>query len=46
MENQKLAVWIGSSLDDLRDFPTEVRRVMGSPSTTHRMVASILTPKP
>src|SRR5438034_4588281 len=26
---QKPAVWIGSSLEDLRAFPDEVRRVMG-----------------
>jgi phage-related protein len=26
---QKPTVWIGSSLDDLRAFPDEVRRVMG-----------------
>jgi len=26
---QKPAIWIGSSRDDLRDFPDEVRRVMG-----------------
>jgi phage-related protein len=29
MKPQKPAVWIGSSLDDLREFPDEVRRVMG-----------------
>ena len=26
---QKPAIWIGSSRDDLRTFPDEVRRVMG-----------------
>jgi len=29
MAAQKPAVWIGSSLDDPRAFPDEVRRVMG-----------------
>lgn len=29
MNAQKPAVWIGSSRDDLRAFPDEVRRVMG-----------------
>ncbi len=29
MITQKPAVWIGPSLDDLRAFPDEVRRVMG-----------------
>jgi phage-related protein len=29
MTAQKPTVWIGSSLDDLRKFPDEVRRVMG-----------------
>jgi phage-related protein len=29
MKDQKPAVWIGSSKDDLREFPSEVRRVMG-----------------
>jgi phage-related protein len=29
MKPQKPAVWIGSSLDDLREFPDEMRRVMG-----------------
>jgi phage-related protein len=29
MTDQKPALWIGSSRDDLRDFPDEVRRVMG-----------------
>jgi phage-related protein len=29
MKNQKLAIWIGSSKDDLREFPVAVRRVMG-----------------
>lgn len=29
MSSLKPVVWIGSSLDDLRGFPTEVRRVMG-----------------
>jgi phage-related protein len=29
MKNQKPAEWVGSSRDDLRDFPEDVRRVMG-----------------
>jgi phage-related protein len=29
MKMQKPALWIGSSRDDLRTFPDEVRRVMG-----------------
>lgn len=29
MIGRKPAIWIGSSLDDLRAFPDEVRRVMG-----------------
>src|SRR4051812_14751552 len=29
MKMQKPALWIGSSRDDLRAFPNEVRRVMG-----------------
>jgi phage-related protein len=29
MTTQKPAIWIGSSRDDLRAFPDEVRRVMG-----------------
>src|SRR4051794_32165104 len=29
MEVLKPLVWMGSSLDDLREFPAEVRRVMG-----------------
>lgn len=29
MKYQKPAVWMGSSKDDLRDFPIDVRRVMG-----------------
>src|SRR3954467_7822056 len=29
MKMQKPALWIGSSRDDLRAFPDEVRRVMG-----------------
>lgn len=29
MKTQKPVVWIGSSKDDLRAFPDEVRRVMG-----------------
>jgi phage-related protein len=29
MNTPKPTVWIGSSLDDLRSFPDEVRRVMG-----------------
>src|SRR5437868_15551109 len=29
MNDQKPAIWMGSSKDDLREFPTEVRRVMG-----------------
>jgi phage-related protein len=29
MKTQKPALWIGSSRDDLRAFPDEVRRVMG-----------------
>ena len=29
MKNQKSAIWIASSKSDLRDFPTDVRRVMG-----------------
>jgi phage-related protein len=29
MKDQKPAIWIGSSKDDLREFPNEVRRVMG-----------------
>ena len=29
MKDQKPAVWMGSSKDDLRDFPIDVRRVMG-----------------
>lgn len=29
MKDQKTAIWIASSKDDLRDFPADVRRVMG-----------------
>jgi phage-related protein len=29
MNVRKLVEWIGSSRDDLREFPPEVRRVMG-----------------
>ncbi|MFZ5673432.1 MAG: type II toxin-antitoxin system RelE/ParE family toxin [Pseudomonadota bacterium] len=29
MDGQKSAVWMGSSKDDLREFPGDVRRVMG-----------------
>lgn len=29
MSKLKPVIWIGSSKDDLRDFPVEVRRVMG-----------------
>jgi phage-related protein len=29
MKDQKPVVWIGSSKDDLREFPVDVRRVMG-----------------
>ncbi|WP_246678241.1 MULTISPECIES: type II toxin-antitoxin system RelE/ParE family toxin [unclassified Mesorhizobium] len=29
MKNQKPAVWMGSSKDDLREFPVDVRRLMG-----------------
>ncbi len=29
MKKPKAVVWIGSSRDDLREFPIEVRRVMG-----------------
>jgi phage-related protein len=29
MSNPKPVVWVGSSRDDLRKFPVEVRRVMG-----------------
>lgn len=29
MRSQKPVEWMGSSLDDLREFPDEVRRVMG-----------------
>lgn len=29
MKNQKHTVWMGSSKDDLREFPVDVRRVMG-----------------
>ncbi len=29
MKKQKPTQWMGSSLDDLREFPQDVRRVMG-----------------
>lgn len=29
MKDQKTAIWIASSKNDLRDFPADVRRVMG-----------------
>jgi len=46
MTAQKPTVWIGSSRDDLRAFPDEVRRVMGfAINDAQNAAMSILVPR-
>jgi hypothetical protein len=46
MTAQKPTVWIGSSRDDLRAFPDEVRRVMGfAINDAQNAAMSILAPR-
>ena len=46
MSVRKTVEWIGSSKDDLREFPHEVRRVIGQAINDAELAASTRPPRP